>query len=261
MKRFKIIETNDYILAISDEEIKEGDWYYDSGDVNFICKAFAHTTQQYQRKKIIAYEPKNNAPELDLPLLPELVVEADKFEKFLDNEIELKLSSKETIERIKWYYQTYFKVKAVEDDVEKLINKQINDFKHDLVESTSTYVKQNCEGAIFGLKRLKESYKAATKVYSEEDLRKAIDMTLREFVKDYQLGKPLFINEYKNNAIQSLKQPKTPKWFVAEKEYLPNTGEWKSVLLPSEWDIDTQVKLKTTTINGKTYLVGHYDYK
>jgi hypothetical protein len=41
------------IYITSDEEIKEGDWYYDCGDVNFICKAFKHTTQQYQRVKII----------------------------------------------------------------------------------------------------------------------------------------------------------------------------------------------------------------
>jgi hypothetical protein len=35
--------------------------------------------------------------------------DVDKFEKFLDNEIELGLSPKDTIERIKWYYITYFK--------------------------------------------------------------------------------------------------------------------------------------------------------
>jgi hypothetical protein len=36
------------------------------------------------------------------------------------------------------------------------IDKQISDFKYDLKESTSTFVKQNCEGAIFGLNRLKQ---------------------------------------------------------------------------------------------------------
>jgi hypothetical protein len=41
------------IYITSTEPIKEGDWYYDCGDVNFICKAFKHTTQQYQRVKII----------------------------------------------------------------------------------------------------------------------------------------------------------------------------------------------------------------
>ena len=38
---------------------------------------------------------------------------------------------------------------------EEEVDKMISDFKHDLIESTSNYVKQNCEGAIFGLSRLK----------------------------------------------------------------------------------------------------------
>jgi hypothetical protein len=37
------------------------------------------------------------------------------------------------------------------------IDSVISDFKHDLRESTSTYVKQLCEGAIFGLERLKNT--------------------------------------------------------------------------------------------------------
>jgi len=37
--------------------------------------------------------------------------DVDKFEKFLDNEIAFGLSPKDRIERIKWYYQTYFKAK------------------------------------------------------------------------------------------------------------------------------------------------------
>jgi hypothetical protein len=39
---------------------------------------------------------------------------------------------------------------------EEDIDKQISDFKYDLKESTTTFVKQNCEGAIFGLNRLKQ---------------------------------------------------------------------------------------------------------
>lgn len=39
---------------------------------------------------------------------------------------------------------------------EEEIDKQISDFRHDLKESTGTFVKQYCEGAIFGLKRLKK---------------------------------------------------------------------------------------------------------
>ena len=34
--------------------------------------------------------------------------EADKIMKFLDTEVDLKLSDIKTIERIKWYFETYF---------------------------------------------------------------------------------------------------------------------------------------------------------
>ena len=52
------------------------------------------------------------------------------------------------IEGAKWQQERMYS----EEEVDKLIS----DFKHDLRESTSNYVKQNCEGAIFGLERLKQ---------------------------------------------------------------------------------------------------------
>lgn len=48
----------------------------------------------------------------------------DEFEKYLDREVEYKLSQKSTIERIKWYYKTYFKSKETlftEEQVRKAI--------------------------------------------------------------------------------------------------------------------------------------------
>lgn len=44
-----------------------------------------------------------------------------------------------------------------QEDMADKIKKQISDFQHDLRECTSTYVKENCEGAIFGLNRLLNS--------------------------------------------------------------------------------------------------------
>ena len=52
------------------------------------------------------------------------------------------------IEGAKWQQERMYS----DEEVDKLIS----DFKHDLRESTSNYVKQNCEGAIFGLERLKQ---------------------------------------------------------------------------------------------------------
>jgi hypothetical protein len=46
-----------------------------------------------------------------------------------------------------------------QEDMADAIKKQISDFQHDLRECTSTYIKENCEGAIFGLNRLLQSLK------------------------------------------------------------------------------------------------------
>jgi hypothetical protein len=55
-------------------------------------------------------------------------------------------------------YQGYIKgYTQCQEDMADEIKKQIYDFTVDLKECTSTYVKQNCEGAIFGLNRLLNS--------------------------------------------------------------------------------------------------------
>ena len=41
-------------------------------------------------------------------LQEKMYAEADNIMRFLDTEVELKLSDTKTIERIKWYFETYF---------------------------------------------------------------------------------------------------------------------------------------------------------
>jgi hypothetical protein len=62
MNKFQIIETHDYILAVSGNP----DRLYNTSIQELI-----------NRKMVVGYAQKNNAPELDLPLLPEIVVEDD----------------------------------------------------------------------------------------------------------------------------------------------------------------------------------------
>ena len=196
--KFKLVETEDYLLAVSDEDASNSYIYftgdptgifktgikYKSGNGNYFYQdAITGMSDTYLTtisKKIIAYKPKGNAKELDLPLLPD-----------------------------------------VEDDVEKLAESYYTQIR--LAERTA----------------FKFGYKAATKVYSEEDLRKAM-----------HFGK---FGEYEGiqktqEFIQSLKQP---KWFVVEMKHT------KSEVFRENDNVPYAV-LKTATINGKTYLVGTY---
>jgi len=66
-KKLQIVETPDYVLAVSDEEIKEGDIIWNQ-NTNTIAVYTGHGSMEWW-KKIIGYRPKGNAPELDLTLL------------------------------------------------------------------------------------------------------------------------------------------------------------------------------------------------
>ena len=208
--KFRIIETPEYYLAVNDEEIKKGDYVY---QVNFEktntqviqciryfqAKIANDKNGSFTKLKIIAYQPKGNAKELDLPLLPEMVVA---------------------------------------DNVEKLAE-EYADFSNDYIPISfgGKFNETSKRDFIAG-------YKAATKVYSEEDLRKAYGRGFNH--RDFESVDDKSWKKF----TESLKQPKTPKWFVAET---------KSIYNKEAHEIEEgKMELKTTTINGKTYLVGSY---
>jgi hypothetical protein len=268
--KLKIIETPDYVLAVSDEEIKEGDLCvynknHNSRNPNWELircgviereEMHPHSNNKLLlwMKKIIAYQPKGNASELDLPLLPEIVIEDD-------------------VEKFCWrLFGGSFEARGVESEEE--------------ADKT----------VAFGI----ECYKAATKVYSEDDLRKYTSILddIQEDLADYQNEVGIGIlddNQWKQLFIERiiasvtsyeelpLKQP-TPKWFVAEMEYDLNSpivrvvDDYYIVMAQSENDFKSKElkikrgdtigfytietapkKLKTTTINGETYLIGKYE--
>jgi hypothetical protein len=212
--KLQLIETPDYILAVSDEAGSQGAYRLEYMShkphcyTRIYCNKLKNSTIILWDKgiwkgeagftyEIIAYQPKGNVPELDLPLFPEIVVE---------------------------------------DDVEKLAcdwHKKEYGFLPQL-QVIKAYI---------------EGYKAATKVYSEEDLRKAF-LEGNKYPQESKYLPDFYLGNYFEKFLQSLKQPKTPKWFVAEMEeesgFTPN-GYYSKIVL------------KTTTINDKTYLVGHYE--
>jgi hypothetical protein len=125
---------------------------------------------------------------------------------------------------------------VVEDDVEKLAE------NYALIDNE--FEKYKCT------QDFKVGYKAATKTFSEEDLRKAILMSR---IRIGNKSPKYSIEE----IVQSLKQHK-PRWFVAEVEYTC----CNRYLNCQSCDATAETlnsRIKTTTINGKTYLVGHYE--
>jgi len=150
MKQTLIKITDDHYVVVDDSEIKEGDWclYANKFGGKFICQAYVYertlmfddgsfkrslgegiTPQKDECKKIThSTVPKGmmlieGIKRLSLQEVKELIGEVDKFELFLDREVELGLLPKNIIERIKWYYQTYFK----EDKKEKKYTEEIFD--------------------------------------------------------------------------------------------------------------------------------------
>jgi hypothetical protein len=216
--RLEIIETPDYILAVSDEGKKIENCYLYNTITKNIRKCFAIDKNRLVYNEfdfvIIAYRPKGNAKELDLPLLPEIVVE-DDVEKLAEKEFPL-LDTK------------WCRTGVVEEE-----NLQLLGHRRSFIKG----------------------HKAATKKYSEEDLRKALNEKAIHFKIGYtkEFGVNGKYTKSDDEIIQSLKQPKTPKtpkWFVAETEDIFHS--------PSPIGMSVDTVLKTTTTNGKTYLVGTY---
>ena len=141
----------------------------------------------------------------------------------------------------------------VKDEVEKLaIDYDKSKFRNFKREHTTTeFYETAIDGIIAG-------YKAAQQkgVYSEEDLigfskwieKEELPFEDGSFVK-YFNGKDnyLTVSQVMQMYIQSLKQ----EYIELEMEYLSNDGNWKDVLLPSEWEIDTKTRIKTNRVDGQ----------
>jgi hypothetical protein len=98
--KFKIIDVSDYILAVSDEEPKMLEWFYDTLDHVSSVPIYQRNNKQKSYKgcvKITAHKPKNNAPELDLPLLPDVVIE-NNVQNFIEPLLKKKAKENNTID-------------------------------------------------------------------------------------------------------------------------------------------------------------------
>jgi hypothetical protein len=203
--KLEIIEKLDYWLAVSDEEIKKDDiiFYhhpkqsFDMASIHKVINPNYSLDEPAYRvkfdtgwgviegcKQIIAYQPKGNAPELDLPLLPEIVVEPRGFDEF----------------------------EYTEEDLRKAIE------------------------MARGIKEGKETFTA-------EDIAGCTEVCTYDWKFEFD----------EDEIIKSLKQPKTPKWFVAET--VPNFPK-----MPINGKDFPFIDVLKTTKNseGKQVLVGTY---
>ena len=196
--KLQIIETPEYYLAVSEEEIKESN----CGLITSAVMTYEQMIKEWGEplgRKIIAYQPKNNAPTLDLPLLPQMVVESEVEKLAIINEV----------------YPEYY-------------------------TEHNAFIK---------------SYKAATKIYSEDDM-------IRIAIHCWNIAsRPIYgvtynVNEIALDYMKSLKQHQTPKYFIAETENKLVLNLGIDVYDPNTHVVSNE--LKTTTIDGKTYCVGCY---
>ena len=213
--KHNLIKTDDYLLILSDEEIKDGDWFYNNV-LNQCIKAVGvwedkvkHLNSNLDTFKVISHLPLNGAQVLeDVPLLPPLEDEVEKLAE--DYNIEFQLSHGSKPPHIK---NTHI----------------INHFK-------------------FGYNKAKEKYK-----YTEEDLRKAIEMAQECSICECFLGPHIEREHTEKSIIQSLQHhPKYPIAFECE-------------VITRVYDVypqRTERKPKTiTNSQGRTEWVGKYIYE
>jgi len=218
--KHEIIYTEHYAVIVSDEKIIERDWFFNGEDilqVSEITDIIIDTEGQWSEiktsKKIIAHRPLTDAPILEgVPLLP----------KFTQ-----------------------------ENDVEKLTEKIYptkgwNDWDETIHEISLKQIAFKV-----GYNKAKETYK-----YTEEDLRNMLELTICATVSN--IDSPIFDLSIQKNRVkyideilQSLQQPKRPKYFECEIEYIHDET------VPYPKTLGTKPKT-TTNSQGQTELIGEY---
>ena len=116
-----IIKTDKYLLIVSDEEIKEDDFFYDL-DTNYlkIKQSWENSHLDFNSKKIIAHLPLNNSPILEgVDLLPPLEDEVEK----LANEYTSNEKHSGWWAFLRGYNKAREKYKYTEEDIKTLIGK------------------------------------------------------------------------------------------------------------------------------------------
>jgi hypothetical protein len=124
----KLIKTDNYLLVVSDEKIKEGELYYlESVTTNNMILKASESKSSTNCKKIIAHLPLNNSPYLDgVDVLPSLGDDVDKdlfYNKQVMNPYSTETQSYSSYEKgfIEGYNKSKEKYKYTEEDIAKAV--------------------------------------------------------------------------------------------------------------------------------------------
>ena len=216
--KHEIIYTEHYALIVSDERPLYGECYFNEFIIAFRTGRDNSEYVEDSIKKIIAHKPLTDAPILKgVPLLPEFSEEDSIKDYSLDAAKEFALNHFNGL-KPKYGKGGYITIKSILDVLK---------------------IGVEC-GHKFGLKQAKETYK-----YTEDDLRKAICFGM---YGEYGKEKTTI------GFIQSLQQPKRPKYFDCEIEYIHD------VTVPYPKTLGTKPKTITNS-QGQTELIGTYFYE
>jgi hypothetical protein len=237
--KHNIIETENYLLIVSDEEIKAGNFYLLIPENIVKLSRSGLPTNIREWAKIIAHLPLNNSPVLEgVDLLPPI---EDNIEQWAWDNPCLSRSD------VYHLFEEVFKEKVFEGYYKISASKQVHQFK----EKVRKLAKEKAEV-------VKEKYK-----YTEEDLTRAFNIGINSQFEstELKLNKDESFDRHSKNLlklIQSLQQPKMPVGFECEVERIyPNPQT-----ISKEYDFDDILIERKTTTNsqGQTVLVGKYIY-
>ena len=218
--KYEIIYTEDCALIVSDEEIKPGDFNVPSD-----C---------------------NKSSDISRTSEEDLVVVNDKFNGYKKIIGHRPFTNAAILEGVPMLPQ-FSKEKSVVSIAEEILLSH-PDFK---AEGFSEYQNGRFNGIIDGFNKAKETYK-----FTEEDLETAMLKISEYLLESIENNKVPNSGEKVDEIIQSLQQPKLPKYFESEMEkgyMLNDDGE------PYGFPVHETGKPKTiTNSQGQTELVGKY---
>jgi hypothetical protein len=173
------------------------------------------------------------------------VVTTEKGKILVDESAEIKENTNTFNEGLNgdWFYNSIYKSIARIGDITAYDFKIIATINHSISLDVPMIIVEKA-GVYDGFKAKQKG------VYSEEDL---ISFGKKCFYKGFNKSENDDANcftAWKEEApelIMDLKQ----EYIELEMEYLSNDGNWKGVLLPSEWEIDTKTRIKTNRVDGQ----------